>query len=165
MFIPPCGAQRHLARYTLPQFGLPESCPMRAWTVAQEDPTGLSLFPPRWMIQIDPRRQGSAFAASRPGLLRADPKGRLFMRGKGGCRSASDFVSHLIAFDSHRWRCAQKDTAGMDFRAVLVWPKGSLSAIPARLEPQPRGAVTRRAVAQRREPRQRLDSPLGGGYL
>ena len=49
---------------------------------------------------------------------------------KGGCRSASDFVSHLIAFNSHRWRCAQKDTAGWIFRAVLAGPKGSLSAIP-----------------------------------
>ena len=33
-----------------------------------------------------------------------------------------------------------------------------------RLEPQPRGAVTRRAVAQRRSRAQRLDSPLGVGY-
>ena len=33
-----------------------------------------------------------------------------------------------------------------------------------RLEPQPRGAGTRRAVAKRRSRRQRLDSPLGCGY-
>ena len=48
---------------------------------------------------------------------------------KGGCRSASDFVSHLIAFDSHRWRCAQKDTAGWISDRVVL-PKGNLSAIP-----------------------------------
>ena len=40
------------------------------------------------------------FAASRPGRLRADPKDALLTRGKGGCGSASDFVSHLISFDS-----------------------------------------------------------------
>ena len=38
----------------------------------------------------------------------------------------------------------------MHFRSVLDGPKGFLSAILSRLEPQPRGAVTRRAVAQRR---------------
>ena len=32
------------------------------------------------------------------------------------------------------------------------------------LEPQPRGAVTRRAVAQRRSRAKRLDLPLGVGY-
>ena len=31
-------------------------------------------------------------------------------------------------------------------------------------EPQPRGAVTRRAVARRRSRARRLDSPLGCGY-
>ena len=35
-----------------------------------------------------------------PGRLRADPKDALLTRGKGECRSASDFVSHLTAFDS-----------------------------------------------------------------
>ena len=40
------------------------------------------------------------FAASRPGRLRADPKDALLTRGKGGYRSDSYFVSHLIAFDS-----------------------------------------------------------------
>ena len=42
-------------------------------------------------------------------------EGEAVYEGKRGCRSASDFVSHLIAFNSHRWRCAQKDTAGGDF--------------------------------------------------
>ena len=85
----------------------------------------------------------------RPGRLRADPKGGLFTREKGGCRSASDFVSHLIAFDSHRWRCAQKDTAGWIFGPCFRAEREPFGHT-SRLEPQPRGAVTRRAVAQRR---------------
>ena len=68
---------------------------------------------------------------------------------KGGCRSASDFVSHLIAFDSHRWRCAQKDTAGWIFGPCFRAEREPFGHT-RRLEPQPRGAVTRRAVAQRR---------------
>ena len=35
-------------------------------------------------IQIGSRRQGFAFAASRPGRLRADLKDALLTRGKGG---------------------------------------------------------------------------------
>ena len=53
-------------------------------------------FPSR-VFRIGPRRQGFA---SRPGRLRADPKDALLTRGKGGYRSASDFISHLIALDS-----------------------------------------------------------------
>ena len=53
-----------------------------------------SPFPSPWMI---PDRSSSSrvrFAASRPGLLRADPKGWLFMREKGGLgRAASVRVS------------------------------------------------------------------------
>ena len=47
------------------------------------------------------------------------------MRGKGGYRSASNFVSHLIAFDIHRWRYAQKDTAGWIFGPCLPGRKGT----------------------------------------
>ena len=57
-------------------------------------------FPSRFIVSDRSSPSRVRFAASRPGMLRADPKGRLFMREKGGCRSASDFVSHLIAFDS-----------------------------------------------------------------
>ena len=58
------------------------------------------LFPLPWMIPDRSSPSRVRFAASRPGLLRADPKDALLTRGKGGCGSASDFVSHLIAFDS-----------------------------------------------------------------
>ena len=51
----------------------------RPFPLALESP-----FPHRESFQIGPRRQGSA---SRPGLLRADPKGWLFMREKGGGRA------------------------------------------------------------------------------
>ena len=69
------------------------------------------------------------FAASRPGLLRADPKGWLFMRGKGG------------------------------IRAVWTGRKGTFRPYQP-LEPQPRGAVTRRAVAQRRSRASGLTRPF-----
>ena len=106
-----------------------------------------------------------SFAASRPGPLRADLKGMAVYEGKGGCRSASDFVSHLISFDSiapcpkpgHSGRaCRAEGNRGI--RAVLAGPKGFLR--PGKPpEPWPRGAVTRRAVAKR------LDPPLNEGYL
>ena len=64
--------------------------------------------------------------------------------GKEGCRLASDFVSHLIAFDT----IAPRPKPG------CFGPCGRPERFPfghtSRLEPQPRGAVTRRAVAQRR---------------
>ena len=69
--------------------------------------------------------------------------------GKGGYRSAVIMLCHLIFLYSFG--------PGLPGRKELF---GHTS----RLESQPRGAVTRRAVAQRRKPRRRLDSPLGGGY-
>ena len=50
---------------------------------------------------------------------------RAVYEGKEGYRSASDFVSHLIAFDSYRWRCAQKDTTGWIFGLCLPGRKGT----------------------------------------
>ena len=44
----------------------------------------VSPFPSPWMIPDRSSPSRVRFAASRPGLLRADPKGWLFMRGKGG---------------------------------------------------------------------------------
>ena len=57
-------------------------------------------FPSPWMIPDRSSPSRVCFAASRPGRLRADPKDALLTRGKGGCGSASYFVSHLIVFDS-----------------------------------------------------------------
>ena len=82
-------------------------------------------FPSRLIVPNWSSPSRVRFAASRPGLLRADPKDALLTRGKGGCGSASDFVSHLIAFDSYRWRCAQKDTAGWIFGPCLPGRKGT----------------------------------------
>ena len=53
--------------------------------------------PSRFIVSDRSSPSRVRFAASRPGRLRADPKDALLTRGKGGCRSASDFVSHLIA--------------------------------------------------------------------
>ena len=47
----------------------------------------------------------------------------------------------------------------MDFRAVLAGPKGTFRPYQPP-EPQPRGAVTRRAVAQRRSRASGLTRPL-----
>ena len=88
---------------------------------AQKNPP----FPSRLIVPNWSSPSRVRFAASRPGLLRADPKDALLTRGKGGCGSASDFVSHLIAFDSYRWRCAQKDTAGWIFGPCLPGRKGT----------------------------------------
>ena len=82
------------------------------------------------------------------------------MRGKGGCGSVSDFVSHLIAFDS------------IAPQTMAFGPCGRAEREPfghtRRLEPQPWGAVTRRAVAQRRSRVSGLTSPsrrrLSGGF-
>ncbi len=41
-------------------------------------------FPSRFIVSDRSSPSRVRFAASRPGLLRADPKGWLFMRGKGG---------------------------------------------------------------------------------
>ena len=41
-----------------------------------------------------------AWAAAEPETPDQGLTVKQFMRGKGGCRSASDFVSHLIAFNS-----------------------------------------------------------------
>ena len=84
------------------------------------------------------------FAASRPGRLRADPKNALLTRGKEGSGSDSYFVSHLIAFDSIEPR----------LKSGVFGPCGRAEREPFghtwTPEPQPWGAVTRRAVAQRR---------------
>ena len=69
-----------------------------------------------WSVRKGERRP----CFQRPGPLRADPKGWLFMRGKGG-----------------------------DFGPCLPGRKGTFRPYQTP-EPQPRGAVTRRAVAQRR---------------
>ena len=72
-------------------------------------------------------------------------EGMTVYEGKGGVQiSASDFVSHLIAFDSITPR-PKPGHSGRACRAERE-PFGHTS----RLEPQPWGAVTRRAVAQRR---------------
>ena len=74
------------------------------------------------------RQRGVRSAALRPGLLRADPKGSAVYKGKG-----------------------EVGVSG------LAGPKGIFRPY-RRLEPQRRGGVTRRAVAER------LDPPLCGGY-
>ena len=56
--------------------------------------------PSRFIVSDRSSPSRVRFAASRPGRLRADPKDALLTRGKGGYRSASDFISHLIALDS-----------------------------------------------------------------
>ena len=75
----------------------------------------------------------------------------LFTRGKGGCRSASDFVSHLIAFDSIAPQTGEFGPCGRAEREPFGHTR--------RLEPQRRGAVTRRAVAQRRSRASGLTRP------
>ena len=84
------------------------------------------------------------FAASRPGRLRADPKNALLTRGKEGSGSDSYFVSHLILFDSIEPR----------LKSGVFGPCGRAEREPFghtwTPEPQPWGAVIRRAVAQRR---------------
>ena len=45
-------------------------------------------FPSRFIVPDRSSPSRVRFAASRPGLLRADPKGGLFMRGKGGYRDS-----------------------------------------------------------------------------
>ena len=63
-------------------------------------------------------------------------EGMTVYEGKGGMQiSASDFVSHLIAFDS----IAPRPKPGHSGR--VDGPKGNLSVIPGRLEPQPSGAA------------------------
>ena len=44
-------------------------------------------FPSRFIVSDRSSPSRVRFAASRPGLLRADPKDALLMRGKGGERS------------------------------------------------------------------------------
>ena len=44
-------------------------------------------FPSRFIVADRSSPSRVRFAASRPGLLRADPKDALLTRGKGGCRS------------------------------------------------------------------------------
>ena len=82
-------------------------------------PVGKNPLSPRpWMIADRSSPSRVRFAASRLGLLRADPKRWLFMKERG-------------------------------VRAVWTGRKGTFRPYQP-LEPQPRGAVTRRAVAQRR---------------
>ena len=69
------------------------------------------------------------FAASRPGLLRTDPKGWLFTREKGGLGFSGWCPGRKGTFRPYQW-----------------------------LEPQPRGRVTRRAVADSCVP---IGSPRG----
>ena len=110
--------------------------------------------PSPWMIPHRSSPSRVRFAASRPGLLRADPRGWLFMRGKGGAGRGAP-----------RAGCQTYST----IRYVIVPIVGAERrkepfGHTSRLEPQRRGAVTRRAVAQRRSRAGRLDSPLGAGY-
>ena len=90
-------------------------------------------FPSRLIVPDRSSPSRVRFAASRPGLLRADPKDALLTRGKGGCGSASEFVSHLIAFDS------------IALQTVVLGPCGraerNLSAIPDALS-RSRGALS-----------------------
>ena len=88
-------------------------------------------FPSRFIVSNRSSPSRVRFAASRPGRLRADPKDALLTRGKGGCGFGP---------------CGRAER--------------NLSVIPGRLEPQPRGAVTRRAVAQRRTRAGGLTRPL-----
>ena len=83
-------------------------------------------------------------------------EGMAIYEGKGGMqiRSYSDFVSHLIAFDSIALR-PKPGHSGRACRAERE-PFGHTG----RLEPQPRGAVTRRVVAQRRSRVSGLTRPL-----
>ena len=100
------------------------------------------LSPRALSCRIGPRRQGSASplrALDGSGPIR---KTRCLRVGKGGCRSASDFVSHLIAFDSIAPQTGEFGPFGRAEREPFGHTR--------RLEPQPRGAVTRRAVAKRR---------------
>ena len=76
-------------------------------------------FPSRFIVSDRFSPSRVRFAASRPGRLRADPKDALLTRGKGGCGFGP---------------CGRAER----------FPFGHTG----RLEPQPRGAVTRRAVAQ-----------------
>ena len=89
------GALRHyhssLRRATLPRLGPRyhnSACPKVAQCGLgrshKKDPTGLSLFPPRWMIQIGSRRQG--FASPLRALDCSGPirGATLFTRGKRG---------------------------------------------------------------------------------
>ena len=76
------------------------------------------------------------------------------LRGeRGGADHTADFVSHLIAFDS----TAPRPKSG------VFGPCGRAEREPfghtRRLEPQPWGAVTRRAVAQRRSRASGLTRP------
>ena len=85
--------------------------------------------------QIGPRRQGYASplrALDRCGSIWRDA---LFTREKGGCRSASDFISHLISFDS----IAPRHKPGHSGRACRA--ERFLSAIPAALS-RSRGALS-----------------------
>ena len=104
------------------------------------------LSPLPWMIPDRSSPSRVRFAASRPGLLRADPKGWLLTRGKGGIgpwgaraskRMIKDIIIHIVGARAERE------------------PFGHTG----RLEPQPRGAVTRRAVAQRRSRASGLTRP------
>ena len=76
----------------------------------------------------------------------------------------------LCCISTRMWALPLYEGKGVDGPGCRVasgrvaGPKGNLSVIPAVLSRSRGGAVTRRAVAQRRSPRQRLDSPLGGGY-
>ena len=68
--------------------------------------------------------------------------------------SASDFISHLISFNS----IAPRPKPGHSGR--VDGPKGNLSVIPAALSRSRGSGVTRRAVAQRRSRASGLTRPL-----
>ena len=78
--------------------------------------------------------------------------------GKGGCRSASDFVSHLISLDS----IAPRPKPGHSGRACRA--EGNLSAIPAAWAVV-EGAESPAGPQRSAGGAQRLDPPLGGGYF
>ena len=93
------------------------------------------LSPLPWMISNRSSPSRVRFAASRPGLLRADPKNALLTRGKGGGADQTVFVSHLIAFDSTAPRPKAEHSGRVD------GPKGNLSGIPDALS-RSRGALS-----------------------
>ena len=103
-------------------------------------------FPSRFIVSDRSSPSRVRFAASRPGRLRADPKDALLTRGKGGVGpwGAERGVAHDKGYYHSYLGRSRKE------------PFGPTS----RLEPQPRGAVTRRAVAQRRSRASGLTRPL-----
>ena len=93
------------------------------------------------------------------GVVRMDGGERAAVSGVEGLQQVGRFAAAAL----HRRRC---DRAGEPSRRdTYRWERplpegGLLSSLPSRLEPQRRGAVTRRAVAQRRSRASGLTRPL-----